>query len=182
MYVDLKTNLVELLMKQDRMTMAASVESRVPFLDHAVVEFAARAPQVGGPRDLSGKRLLKRMARPLLPAAVVSRRKQGFPVPFDSWLRTEFFANVRRVLMADNGFARRWFQPAKLEGLLEAHRTGRYNYSRQIWSLLSLELWGRIFLHGEQEWLEAPEEAWQFETQARRPGGARTQFAASFIP
>ena len=171
LYVDIKTNLVELLMKQDRMTMATSIESRVPFLDHPLVEFAARTPHVANLGHFSGKRLLKRAARGLLPASIISRRKQGFPVPFDTWLRTDFFGAVRNLLLADRALSRRWFQPDKLESLLDAHGSRRQNYSRQVWALLTLELWAQIFLDGECLWLESPEEAW---AQVSADSGSRS--------
>jgi asparagine synthase (glutamine-hydrolysing) len=179
LYVDIKTNLVELLMKQDRMSMAASLESRVPFLDRPLVEFAARTSHIANPGHFPGKRLLKNSVRNHLPAAIISRRKQGFPVPFEAWLRTDFFAAVRRLLLDDQALARRWFQRAPLESLLDDHATGRTNSSRQIWALMSLELWSRIFLDGDETWLEAPEEAWaRLEGVALTPSRANQPIAA----
>ena len=87
LYADMKTYLVELLMKQDQMSMAASIESRVPFLDHHLVEFVAGLP---ADRKLSGfstKRILREAVRDVLPREILERPKMGFPVPFGSWLR-----------------------------------------------------------------------------------------------
>jgi asparagine synthase (glutamine-hydrolysing) len=168
LYVDIKTNLVELLMKQDRMSMAASLESRVPFMDRPLVEFVARTSHIANAGHFPGKRLLKRAVRNHLPAAIISRRKQGFPVPFDTWLRTDFFVAVRRLLLEEQSLSRRWFKPEKLSQLLDAHASGHRNHSRQIWALMSLELWSRIFLDSDESWLEAPAEAW-----ARLDGAVR---------
>jgi asparagine synthase (glutamine-hydrolysing) len=167
LYTDIKTNLVELLMKQDRMSMATSIESRVPFLDHHVVEFAATIPEGAKIGRFSGKRLLKDAVRDLLPEAIINRRKQGFPVPFDTWLREDFFPEVRSLLLSDRALARGWFRPEQLATLVEDHRVGKGNYNRQIWALLNLELWARIFIDEEHSWVEAPSEAWTEVTSGR---------------
>src|SRR5437879_13708793 len=94
LYADIKTYLVELLMKQDRMSMAASVESRVPFLDHVLVEFAARVPSRYRIHRLGGKNILRSAVRDLLLSSIIDRRKMGLPtpccallsVPRDIWL------------------------------------------------------------------------------------------------
>ena len=160
LYVDIKTNLVELLMKQDRMTMATSLESRVPFLDHRLVEFAGRIPHPANLGHFSGKRLLKDAVRGMLPHSIVSRRKQGFPVPFDTWLRQDFFPQVRSLLLSERALSRRWFKPEQLKTLLDDHHAGRRNHSRQVWALLTLELWAAIFIDNDRIWIDAPAEAW----------------------
>src|SRR5437016_302585 len=86
LYTDIKTYLVELLMKQDNMSMATSIVSRVPFLDHELVEFATRIPRAVQLKGLTGKCILKKIAEDLLPASIVHRRKLGFPTPWSSWL------------------------------------------------------------------------------------------------
>src|SRR6202022_1026773 len=86
LYTDIKTYMVELLMKQDRMSMAASVESRVPFLDHVLVECAARIPSRYLIDKLKGKQILKSAVRDLLPASIIDRPKMGFPTPWSAWL------------------------------------------------------------------------------------------------
>ena len=87
---DLKTYLHELLMKQDQMSMAASIESRVPFLDHKLVEFAAQLPVRMKLRGLATKYILRRSMRNRLPEAILTRKKMGFPVPIGSWFRGQF--------------------------------------------------------------------------------------------
>jgi len=85
LYADQKTYLVELLMKQDQMSMAASIESRVPFLDHPLVEFAARLPDSWKLRGFTTKRILRAASADLLPREILERPKMGFPVPFAHW-------------------------------------------------------------------------------------------------
>jgi asparagine synthase (glutamine-hydrolysing) len=86
LYTDIKTYLVELLMKQDNMSMAASIESRVPFLDHVLVEFASRIPREVQIQGLAGKRILKKAVEDLLPHEILYRPKLGFPTPWSGWL------------------------------------------------------------------------------------------------
>src|SRR5919197_2875694 len=90
LYLDLKTYLVELLMKQDQMSMAASIESRVPFLDHKLVEFAARMPDTMKLRGWTTKYVLRRAMRGLLPPQILTRKKMGFPTPVGNWFRGPF--------------------------------------------------------------------------------------------
>src|SRR5713226_3856205 len=98
LYLDIKTYLVELLMKQDQMSMAASIESRVPFLDHKLVEFAARIPARHKVRYLSGKYLLRKAMEGRLPDEVLNRRKMGFSTPVKPWLRYQLFDRVSAIL------------------------------------------------------------------------------------
>jgi asparagine synthase (glutamine-hydrolysing) len=177
LYVDIKTNLVELLMKQDQMSMATSIESRVPFLDHHLVEFAATIPASAKLGRFSGKRLVKHAVRDLLPEAIVNRRKQGFPVPFDAWLRKDFAGHVSALLLSDRSLGRGWFKPDRLRHLVQAHAAGTENASRQLWALLTLELWARIFLDEERDWLDAPDDAWH-RVRAERPSSIRHSTAA----
>src|SRR5207237_7873841 len=99
LYADIKTYLVELLMKQDQMGMAASVESRVPFLDHKLVEFAARLPDSWKLSGWTTKRILREAMKGILPEAILNRPKMGFPVPFSSWTRGPWNDVARDVLL-----------------------------------------------------------------------------------
>jgi asparagine synthase (glutamine-hydrolysing) len=99
LHTDIKTYLVELLMKQDQMSMSASIESRVPFLDHKLVEFAARLPDRLKLRGLTTKRILREAIRGLLPEEILTRRKMGFPVPFADWTRGRWQPVVRDLLL-----------------------------------------------------------------------------------
>jgi asparagine synthase (glutamine-hydrolysing) len=145
LYLDIKTYLVELLMKQDQMSMAASIESRVPFLDHKLVEFAMRIPSRLKVRYLSGKYLLRRAMEDRLPAEVLRRSKMGFPTPVKPWLRYQLFDRVAKIL-TDGRLAERGILNANsVRDLLEAHRTGRVEATDGIWRLLNFELWNRVF-------------------------------------
>ena len=149
LYTDLKTYLVELLMKQDQMSMAASIESRVPFLDHELVEFAARLPARMKLRGFRTKWILREAVRPLLPESILSRRKMGFPVPVDRWLRSSFYPLVEELVLSPRALARGLFRPSALQSLAREHRTGAKNHGMRLWLLINLELWHRVFLDRE---------------------------------
>jgi asparagine synthase (glutamine-hydrolysing) len=153
LYADLKTYLVELLMKQDQMSMAASIESRVPFLDHHLVEFAARLP---GDRKLSGfstKKILRDAVKDVLPREILERPKMGFPVPFASWVRGEWSDVVRDVLLDRRSRERGVISPSAVERLLAASADSKAAWTNQdadaVWALLNLELWYRTFIDGD---------------------------------
>ncbi len=149
LYADIKTYLVELLMKQDQMSMAASIESRVPFLDHTLVEFAARLPDRLKLRGFTTKWILRQAIRDVLPPAILSRPKMGFPVPFGIWMRGPWNAVARDVLLDPRSRERGLINAAAVERLLGAHAAGHVNGADAIWSLLNLELWYRTFIDGE---------------------------------
>ena len=145
LYLDIKTYLVELLMKQDQMSMAASIESRVPFLDHKLVEFAARIPARHKVRYLSGKYLLRRAMAGRLPDEILNRHKLGFPTPTKLWLRHQLFGRVE-ALLTDGRLAERGIvSPNYLRDLLDAHRRGRVDATDALWRLINFELWNRVF-------------------------------------
>lgn len=149
LYTDIKTYLVELLMKQDQMSMAASVESRVPFLDHVLVEFAARLPARFKLSGLTTKRILREAARGLLPASILSRPKMGFPVPFARWTRQGWQDVVRQVLLDRRTLQRGLISGPATRALIADHEAGRVEGGDILWSLLNLELWYRTFIDGE---------------------------------
>ena len=145
LYLDIKTYLVELLMKQDQMSMAASIESRVPFLDHKLVEFAMRIPSRLKVRYLSGKYLLRRAMEGRLPSEVLRRSKMGFPTPVKPWLRYQLFDRVAKILTDGRLADRKIINANYVRDLLEAHRTGRVDATDAVWRLLNFELWNRVF-------------------------------------
>jgi asparagine synthase (glutamine-hydrolysing) len=149
LYADLKTYLVELLMKQDQMSMAASIESRVPFLDHKLVEFAASLPPRLKLRGFTTKWILREAVRSILPAEILSRPKMGFPVPFGVWMRGEWGSIARDVLLDSRSRQRGIIEPAGVERLIAAHQSGAAQGADAIWSLLNLELWYRTFIDGD---------------------------------
>src|SRR6266699_2447716 len=146
LYMDIKTYLVELLMKQDQMSMAASIESRVPFLDHKVVEFAASLPARYKLRFSSGKYLLRKAMARDLPPEVLRRNKKGIPTPIRPWLRNQLFERLSAVLTDGRMAERRLIEPGYIQHLLTAHRQGDSAATEGCWRLLNFELWCRIFL------------------------------------
>jgi asparagine synthase (glutamine-hydrolysing) len=146
LYTDIKTYLVELLMKQDSMSMAASIESRVPFLDHVLVEFAASIPARFKTRGLSGKLVLKEAISDLLPEDVLHRRKMGFPTPWRGWLAGPQFDVIQALLLEPRSLDRGLFRQESLRRLFIEHRTRRADHGDKIWRLLNLELWHRVFI------------------------------------
>ena len=157
LYTDIKTYLVELLMKQDNMSMAASIESRVPFLDHPLVEFATNIPQslqVGG---FAGKHILKKAVEDLLPRSILYRPKLGFPTPWSRWLAGSQLGVIRNLLLEPRSTERGLFQPSAVERLFEEHQRGYRDHADRIWRLLNLELWHRACLENEDHKLASME-------------------------
>ena len=146
LYADQKTYLVELLMKQDQMSMASSIESRVPLLDHRFVEFAARVPDRMKLRGRTGKYILKKTAEDLLPHEILYRTKMGFPTPWRAWLLDSASDAVYQSLLDPDGLLAAYVDRRSLEPLLARHRQGREDASDRIWRLLNLQIWAGIFL------------------------------------
>jgi asparagine synthase (glutamine-hydrolysing) len=149
LYTDIKTYLVELLMKQDQMSMAASIESRVPFLDHPLVEFTAGIPARYSIRGMEGKSILKSAAEDLLPRSVIHRKKMGFPTPWSRWLKARLDA-LEGMLLEPRTLSRGLFQRDAIVRLFAEHRAGRRDHGDRIWRLLNLEIWHRVFIDGER--------------------------------
>jgi asparagine synthase (glutamine-hydrolysing) len=150
LYADMKTYLVELLMKQDQMSMAASIESRVPFLDHRLVEFAAQLPNDRKLSGFSTKRILREAVKGVLPDRIVSRPKMGFPVPFASWVRGPWRSVVSDVLLDPRTRDRGIVDAAAVGRLLAGAPAALGSQDADaLWSLLNLELWYRTFIDGD---------------------------------
>ncbi len=149
LYTDVKTYLLELLMKQDQMSMSMSIESRVPFLDHKLVEFAARLPDRMKLNGFSTKRILRETVRGVVPGSILARAKMGFPVPFGAWMRSAWSQTASDVLLDRRARERGLLRPDAVAALLDAHRRGRRAGGDAIWALLNLELWFRTFIDGE---------------------------------
>jgi len=150
LYIDTKAWLPDdLLIKADKMTMASSVELRVPLLDHRVLEFAASLPPNFKLKGFTSKCILKKALSQKMPKKIRDRKKAGFPVPYESWLRHDLKNIVWDVLTDRKTTNRGYFRKDVVEGLLQANSNGN-DYSKEIFSLLSLELWQRTFLEGEQ--------------------------------
>jgi asparagine synthase (glutamine-hydrolysing) len=150
LYTDIKTYLVELLMKQDQMSMAASIESRVPFLDHKLVEFAATIPGEYSVNGLAGKAILKSAVEDLLPRSIIYRKKMGFPTPWAYWLAGPQLDDLQKMLLEARSLQRGFFRKDALERMFAEHRAGRRDHGNRIWRLLTLETWQRVFI--DREW------------------------------
>jgi len=146
--VDLQTYLHELLMKQDQMSMAASIESRVPFLDHPLIEFAATLPEHLKLHGSTTKFVLREAMRDWLPAEVLSRSKMGFPVPIGRWFRTHRRYLVDEFVLGERAAARGLFQRPYVERVVQEHLAGLANHDERLWALLNVEVWHRIFVDG----------------------------------
>lgn len=149
LYTDIKTYLVELLMKQDQMSMAASIESRVPFLDHALVEFTATIPSKYSTKGMAGKCILKSAVADLLPEAIMIRKKMGFPTPWEYWLKGPQLEVLEQLLLEPRTLQRRLFRQEILQRLFAEHRSGARDHGSRIWRLLNLELWLRVCVDGD---------------------------------
>ena len=148
LYVDTKTYLHELLMKQDQMSMAASIESRVPFLDHPLVEFTARLPERLKLRGGTTKYILREAMRDVLPPEILTRGKMGFPVPVGAWLRGPYRGIVDELVLSSRALERGLFDPAAIRGIVSRHAAGE-DHSERLWSLVNLEIWHRVVVEGE---------------------------------
>jgi asparagine synthase (glutamine-hydrolysing) len=146
MYVDVHTYLHDdILTKVDRMSMAVSLESREPLLDHRLLEFAARVPASLKLRDGISKYLLRRLLAARLPAPVLARGKQGFAAPIAEWLRGPLRPMLQDLVGSRRSLERGVFEPAGVRRLLDEHGTGKADHRHRLWQLLMLELWFRQF-------------------------------------
>jgi asparagine synthase (glutamine-hydrolysing) len=149
LYTDTKTYLHELLMKQDQMSMAASIESRVPFLDHKLAEFTVRLPErLKVRRGWTTKYVLRRAMKDVLPPEILSRKKMGFPVPIGKWFRGKFQPVIDQYVLSERALQRGIFDPAYVRSLVARHQAGE-NHSERLWALLNFELWQRRFFDGD---------------------------------
>jgi asparagine synthase (glutamine-hydrolysing) len=148
LYADTKTYLHELLMKQDQMSMAASIESRVPFLDHKLVEFTAKLPERFKLRGKTTKWILREAMKGILPTEILERPKMGFPVPVGRWFRDEYRYIVDEYVLSERAMNRGIFSPDHVKKLVAAHNAGE-NHDERLWSLVNFEIWHRRFIDGE---------------------------------
>jgi asparagine synthase (glutamine-hydrolysing) len=149
LYTDINSYLIELLMKQDQMSMAASLESRVPFLDHVLVEFTARIPAQYSLEGMAGKFILKQAVEDLLPNSVVYRKKMGFPTPWEYWLAGPQLDDLEQMLLEPRSMERRLFRSDVVKRIFAEHRAKVRDHGNQIWRLINLEIWQRVMLDGE---------------------------------
>ena len=149
LYADTKTYLHELLMKQDQMSMAASIESRVPFLDHKLVEFTAKMPRKMKIRGRETKWILREAMKGILPEEILTRGKMGFPVPLGNWFRNEFRHVVEENVLSERALSRGIFNADFVREIVQKHNAGE-NHDERLWSLVNFEIWQRRFIDGEQ--------------------------------
>jgi asparagine synthase (glutamine-hydrolysing) len=150
LYVDTKLWLADdLLARGDKTSMAASLEARVPLLDHQLVEFAASLPPELKLRRLTRKYLLKKVSAEWLPQEITTRKKSGFPTPVSIWFRDGAREFVRDTLSPAALARRDLFEPAAVERLLDDHERGFGDHGSQIWALVALELWFRLFIDAD---------------------------------
>lgn len=148
LYADSKTYLHELLMKQDQMSMAASIESRVPFLDHKLVEYTAKLPEKMKIRGGETKWILREAMKGILPEEILTRSKMGFPVPVGNWFRNEFKDVVDEYALSERTLSRGIFNPNFVREIVAKHNSGE-NHDERIWFLLNFEMWQRRFIDNE---------------------------------
>jgi asparagine synthase (glutamine-hydrolysing) len=149
LYTDICSYLIELLMKQDQMSMAASIESRVPFLDHALVEFTAGIPAQYSIHGMAGKFILKQAVEDLLPKSIVYRKKMGFPTPWEYWLGGPQLDDLERMLLEPRSTDRNLFRPEVVKRIFAEHRTKVRDHGNRIWRLINLEIWQRVMIDCE---------------------------------
>jgi len=148
LYLDSKTYLPgDILAKVDRMSMAVSLETRVPLLDHKLIEFVcARIPADMKMKGPETKHIFKRAVRDLVPEEILNRPKQGFGVPIDQWINQQLRARVRETLTEACTMQRGFFEPRYINVLLDEHERGRRDHASELWALFMLELWHRKFV------------------------------------
>jgi asparagine synthase (glutamine-hydrolysing) len=142
LYTDLHTYLPgDLLVKADRMTMAASLEGRSPFLDHEIVEWSARVPDQLKVKGRSGKYLLKKAFAKELPESIKGRGKQGFGIPLSAWFRGPLHDWSKQMLLADGSPLHKWLDRDALKQIIDEHKTGRVDHGKRLYALAMLGVW-----------------------------------------
>ena len=145
-FVDVKTYLVDdILVKVDRMSMATSLEARVPFLDHRIVEFAFRVPGNLKIKNGETKYILKETMRDLLPEKILTRDKQGFSIPIKNWIRNELKEMMLDILSPEKIRREGFFQVEYINRLVEEHLKGKENHSHRLWALMMFEWWYDLY-------------------------------------
>jgi asparagine synthase (glutamine-hydrolysing) len=138
------------LAKVDKMTMAASLEARVPFLDPRLVELAATIPSELKYKKGVSKYILRRAMKDVLPDEIFNRPKHGFDVPIEHWLRKEL-KPLLKVLLSEKELNRtEVFNYDKIQRILSDHNSGKHDLSSEIWSILNFQIWHKIYIQGER--------------------------------
>jgi asparagine synthase (glutamine-hydrolysing) len=147
LYLDSKTYLPgDILTKVDRMTMAASLEARVPLLDHELIEFVTQIPTDLKMKGFETKYIFKKAMEGIVPREILYREKQGFGVPIEEWINNQLRSRIRETLLEARTLQRGYFEKSYIETLLDEHAKHRRDHSHALWVLWMLELWHRQFL------------------------------------
>jgi len=147
-YVDIKTYLVDdILVKVDRMSMANSLEARVPFLDHRFVEFAATIPSHFRLHKKRTKHILKESLRDVLPMQIIERGKEGFSIPIKNWVKQELKPMMLDALSESNVKDKGYFDPVFVNRLVQEHLSGRENHSHRLWALMVFHMWHDLYMN-----------------------------------
>ncbi len=147
LYLDSKTYLPgDILTKVDRMSMATSLEARVPFLDHKLIEFVTQMPSELKLKGLETKYILKKAMEGIVPKEILYREKQGFGVPINEWINVQLKERILETLGDKRTLERGYFEPKYIQNLLDEHARGRRDHSHSLWIILMLELWHREFV------------------------------------
>ena len=139
----------------DKLSSAASVEVRVPFLDSEVVDFMSRMPPQMKLHGLKSKYIFRRAVEGVVPLEIVQRRKAAFGAPIRSWLRRDLHAMVDDLLSERTLRQRGYFEPAVVRSMVEQDRRGEGDHTMRLWALLTLELWHKTFIDSARGSLEA---------------------------
>ena len=134
-----------LLMRVDKMSMATSIESRVPFLDHRIVEYTMRLPVGLKLREGMTKYILKKAVEGIIPDEIIYRPKQGFGAPMDEWIRDPWYLFVRDLFDRSRLVRDGYFNRTYLDSILASHRSGRRNAGQLVWNLVNLMSWYEVW-------------------------------------
>jgi asparagine synthase (glutamine-hydrolysing) len=151
LYIDSRLSLSDnLLLYGDKMSMAVSLEARVPFLDLELMEFVESIPSALKIRGLVQKYILKKAVTQWVPPEVIKRKKVAFATPLDEWFRAELYQELRDRFGASDSACRAFFNIQTVNRILEDHRAQRHDYKRILFSLLTFEIWHEIFIRGRR--------------------------------
>ncbi len=155
LYIDFNTYLVDnILVKVDRMSMATSLEARVPILDHKLVEYAFKIPGKYKLKGFTTKDIFKKNALKMLPKEIVYREKQGFSIPIKNWLKNELRPILLKTLSEENVEKNGFFNYAEIERYINEHLSGKDNHSHILWGLLLFHIWYDYFVTEDKKWIE----------------------------
>jgi asparagine synthase (glutamine-hydrolysing) len=139
----------DLLMKPDKMCMAYGIEARVPFLDHILVEFSFKIPPELKLKKLTAKYILKKSLSNMLPKEILQRKKQTFQLPIDQWIEKDLKPTFKELLSKEDIEKQGYFNYRFIEKIFKNYKKSKLFYGRQLWSLLTFQLWYKIYIEEE---------------------------------